>query len=204
MLLAKAILLLANAVFTALALVAVIRYVRKTAEIAKSSELSTTELKKTTAASLKSVELSKQVLTEMKETRSLLTAPLVTAYFETVEEERVTYLFFTMENVGKGVATDVKFSFSPELWSHDEEAVERILELGKGVDSLPPNYTLKNHFGRAGYYIDLEDDGTGEEINADAPRRFEVTVDYKDAVTEEPHSEKYLLDLRIPLGRGAQ
>jgi hypothetical protein len=128
----------------------------------------------------------------------------VTAYFEKGGDERVTYLFFVLENVGRGVATDIRFSFSPELRSHDEDSVERILELGKGVDSLPPNYRLKNLLGRAGYYIDLEDDGTGEEINPEAPRRFEVTVDFKDAVTGEPHSEKYLLDLRIPLGSCAQ
>lgn len=204
MLLTKAILLIANAVFMAGALRALIRYVRMTSEIAESSEMSTAALKQTTAASLKSAELSRQVLAEMKETRSLLTAPLVSAYFEKGGDERVTYLFFVLENVGRGVATDIRFSFSPELWSHDEESVARILELGKGVDSLPPNYRLKNLLGRAGYYIDLEDDGTGEEINAEAPRRFEVTVDFKDAVTGEPHSEKYLLDLRIPLGSCAQ
>jgi hypothetical protein len=204
MLLTRAILLIANAVFMAGALRALIRYVRMTSEIAESSEMSTAALKQTTAADLKSAELSRQILAEMKETRSLLTAPLVTAYFEKGGDERVTYLFFVLENVGRGVATDIRFSFSPELRSHDEESVERILELGKGVDSLPPNYRLKNLLGRAGYYIDLEDDGTGEEINPEAPRRFEVTVDFKDAVTGEPHSEKYLLDLRIPLGSCAQ
>lgn len=204
MLLTRAILLMANAVFTAAALVALIRYVRMTSRIAESSELSTAALKKTTAASLKSVELLRQVLAEMKQTRSLLTAPLVTAYFERGGDERVTYLFFVLENVGRGVATNVRFSFSPELRGNDEESVERILELGKGVDSLPPNYRLKNLFGRAGYYIDLDDDGTGEDLNDEAPRRFEVTVDFKDAITGERHSEKYLLDLRVPLGRCVQ
>jgi hypothetical protein len=203
MLLTKAILLIANQLFLIGALVALILYVRKTSEIAESSEASTKALKKTTAASLNSAELSRQVLAEMKETRSLLTASLVVAYFERGTGERVTYLFFILENVGKGVARDVKFSFSPELWSHDIESVERIKELSKGVDSLPPNYRLKNLFGRAGYYIDVEG-GTGEGLNADAPRQFEVTVDFQDAVTDEPHSEKYFLDLGVPLGRCAQ
>ena len=144
-------------------------YVRKTSKIAESSKISTDALKKTTAASLKSVELSNQVLAEMKETRSLLTAPLVVAYFERGGDERVTYLFFIVENVGRGVARDVKYNFSPELWSHDEEAVKRIVELGKGVDSLPPNYRMKNLFGRAGYYVDLEF-GTEENLSPDTPR----------------------------------
>jgi hypothetical protein len=203
MLLTKAILLIANQLFLIGALVALILYVRKTAQIAKFSEDSTNALKKTTAASLRSVELSRRILAEMKETRSMLTAPLVIAYFERGGDERVTYLFFILENVGKGVASDIKFSFTPELRSHDAESVERILELGKGVDSLPPNYRLKNLFGRAGHYIDLED-RTGEELNADEPRQFEVTVDFKDAVTGEQHSEKYFLDLQVPLGMCAQ
>ena len=155
------------------------------------------------ATSLKSVELSRQVLTEMKETRSLLTAPLVVAYFEREAGERVTYLFFILENRGNGVARDVKYSFSPQLWSHDEESVERIIELGKGVDSLPPNYRLKNLFGRASYYIDMEY-GTGKELNTDAPRQFEVTVAFQDALTGEQHSNKYFLDLGAPLGTCSQ
>jgi len=203
MLLAKAILLIANLSFMAGALIALILYVKTTSQIVESSKISTDALKKTTAASLKSVELSSQVLTEMKETRSLLTAPLVVAYFERGGDEQVTYLFFMLENVGKGVATDITYSFSPELRSHDEESAKRIIELGKGIDSLPPNYRMENLFGRAGYYIDLEDE-TDEELNPDAPHQFEVTVDFHDAVTGEPYSDKYFLDLRVPLGTCAQ
>jgi hypothetical protein len=203
MLLTKVILLIANLSFMAGALVALILYVRKTSQIAESSKISTDALKKTTEVSLKSVELSRQVLTEMKKTRSLLTAPLVVVYFERGRDEQVTYLFFMLENVGKGVATDITYSFSPELWSHDEESVERIIELGKGVDSLPPNYRMENLFGRAGYYIGLESE-TDEELNPDAPRQFEVTVAFHDAVTGEPYSDKYFLDLRVPLGTCAQ
>lgn len=202
-LLAKALLLIANLSFTAGALIALILYVRRTSQIVESSKISTDALKKTTVASLKSVELSRQVLTEMKETRSLLTAPLVVASFERKEEERATYLLFILENVGKGVATDITYSFSPELWSHDEESVERIIELGKGIDSLPPNYRMENLFGRVGYYIDLEAE-TDEGLNDDAPRQFEVTVAFHDAVTGEPYSDKYFLDLRVPLGTCAQ
>jgi hypothetical protein len=203
MLTAKAILLILNLPLAAGALIALILYVRRTSHIVESSKLSTDALKKTTAASLKSVELSRQVLAEMKETRSLLTAPLLVAYFERKDEGRAGYLFFMLENVGKGVATNITYSFSPELWSHDEESAERIIELGKGIASLPPNYRMVNLFGRAGYYIDLESD-TGEEINADAPRQFEVTVAFHDALTGESYSEKYFLDLRVPLGMCAQ
>lgn len=203
MLLIKAVLLIANQFLLFGALVTLIVYVRKTAQIAKSSETSTDALKKTTTATRMSVALSRQILTEMKETRSLLTAPLVVAYFERGEHERATYLFFILENVGRGVARDVKYHFSPELWSHDAESAERIIELGKGVDSLPPNYQMKNLFGRAGYYVDLEYE-KGEKLNPDAPRQFEVTVAFQDAVTSEQHSNRYLLDLSVPLGTCAQ
>jgi hypothetical protein len=199
MLLIKAIFLIASTGFTAGALIALIRYVRKTSEIAASSEATTVSLKKTTAASLKAVELSRQVLAEMKETRSMLTSPLVVASFEREDDGGFDGLFFILENVGKGVARDLRYSFSPELWSHDEEAVERILELGKSIDSLPPNYRLKNYFGRAGFYVDLESE-TNEEINEEAPRQFEVTVAFNDAITGEQHSDKYFLDLGVPLG----
>lgn len=199
MLLTKTILLIANTVFTAGALIALIRYVRKTSEIAASSEANTIALKNTTAASVKAVELSRQLLAEMKETRSMLTSPLVVASFKREDEGGFDGLFFILENVGKGVARDVRYSFSPELWSHDEEAVKRILELGEGIDSVPPNYRLRNYFGRAGFYVDLEGE-MNEEINAEAPRQFEVTVAFNDAITGEQHSDKYFLDLGVPLG----
>lgn len=117
MLLIKAILLMAKTVFTAGALVALILYVRKTSQIAESSEANTLAIKKTSTASLKAVELSRRILAVMKETRSLLTVPPVIAYFEREEDEKVDHLLFILENVGKGVAKDVKFRFSPELWS---------------------------------------------------------------------------------------
>lgn len=197
MLLAKAILLVVNQLLLVGALVALVLYVRKTSQIVKSSEASTGALKQTTAASLKSVELSKQILSEMKETRSLLTAPLVVAYFERGAEEQVAYLFFILENIGRGVARDVKYTFSPELWGHDEESVERIRELGKGIDSLPPNYRLKNLLGRVGHYVNPE--GEPRE-DMGVPRQFEVTVTFRDALTGEQHSDKYILDLCVPLG----
>lgn len=201
MLLTKAILLVVNQLLLIGALVALVLYVRKTSQIVKSSKASNDALKQTTAASLKSVELSRQILSEMKETRSLLTAPLVVAYFEREADERVAYLFLILENVGRGVARDVKYTFSPELWGHDEESVERIRELGKGIDSLPPNYRLKNLLGRVGHYINSE--GEARE-DLDAPVQFEVTVTFRDAVTGEQHSDKYVLDLCVPLGSCAQ
>lgn len=203
MLLTKTILLFVNQLLLMGALIALIHYVSKTSQIAKSSKSSIEELKKTTAASLKSIDLSRQILTEMKEARSLLTAPLVVAYFKREARKEVSYLFFILENIGNGVARDVKYSFSPQLLGHDEESVKRIIELGKAVDSLPPNYRLKNLFGRASFYIDVEAE-TGEDINTGPPRQFEVTVTFQDAVTFEQHSDKYFLDLRVPIGTCAQ
>lgn len=112
MLLTKAILLVVNQLLLIGALVALVLYVRKTSQIVKSSKASNDALKQTTAASLKSVELSRQILSEMKETRSLLTAPLVIVYFERGADERVAYLFFILENVGRGVAKDVKWDIT--------------------------------------------------------------------------------------------
>jgi len=199
MLLTKAILLFVNWLLLTGALIALIQYVRKTSQIARSSKSSIEALKKTTAASLKSIEVSREILMEMKETRSLLTVPLVVAYFKRESSKQVSYLFFILENIGNGVARDVRYSFTPQLLGHDEESVQRIIELGKGVDSLPPNYRLKNLFGRASYYIDVEAE-TSEDPNPAAPRQFELTVAFQDAVTGDQHSDKYFLDLRIPMG----
>lgn len=176
---------------------------KKTAEIAKLSEESTEDLKKTTVVSRKAVELSQSVLSEMKSTRLLLTAPLVTAYFERRTVDKNSYLFFTVENIGNGVAKNIQYNFSPELEGKDTESIKRIVKLGRNVDSLPPNYQLLNLFGRAGSYIDLESEDN-EELNTDLPRRFEVTVTFQDAVTDESYSKKYSLDLRVPLGTCAQ
>ena len=199
MLLLKAILIVLNTIFLIGAMVALIRYVRKTSEIAKFSEDTIQELKKTTIANRKAVDLSRNILSEMQETRKWLTAPLVIAYFERRKTHNASRLFFIIENVGKGVAVSLGYKFVPELIGKDDESVKRIIALGNKFSSLPPGYSTVNLFGRVSHYIDSEY-RTLEELNTELPRQFEVLVSFTDAITGELYSNKYALDLSVPIG----
>jgi hypothetical protein len=141
----------------------------------------------------------------MRETRQMMTAPFVIAYFERGEEggEYASHLFFTVENVGAGVAKNIAYHFTPELRGEDTKSVERIIRLGENIDSLPANYRMVNLFGRAGDYLDLESEEI-EDLNTDLPRCFEVVVTFEDAVTGDRYRENYSLDLGVPLGTCAQ
>ncbi len=205
MLFVKAILIALNTLSLIGALYALIRYVIKTAEIAKLSEDSIEDLKQISLISRKAVDLSRDVLSEMKATRTLLTAPLVIAYFERRDGENISNIFFVIENIGNGVAKNISYTFNPELTGHyeDEEDIQRISNLGKYIDSLPPKYQMVNLLGRVGHYIDLESEDN-EELNSDLPRKFELDLTFQDAITDEIFNDNFLLDLRIPLGRCKQ
>jgi len=136
MLLTKTILISINTLLLIGALVTLIRYVKKTAEIAQLSDGSTNDLKKTTIVSRKAIELSRNVLLEMQETRLMMTAPLVVAYFERGEDEYASRLFFVVENVGSGVAKNIEYSFTPDLGGEDTKSVERIVILGANIDFI--------------------------------------------------------------------
>jgi hypothetical protein len=192
----KALVDLGNQLLLVSALVVLIVYVHKTTGIAKSSQRAAQKLKETSAASQQVAELSYKILEEMRRARSLLTAPVIKVFFKR-EKGR---LFFVLQNVGAGLAKDVRYKFSPELRGEDGENIERIVKLGDGlIDTVPPGYQLKNEFGHVGYYIDNEFD-TGEEYNLDMPREFDVKVEYTHAVTGEKISYTYKLDLRVSTG----
>ena len=199
----KTFLVILNTLLLIGALATLIRYVRKTAEIASLSDESAKDLEKTTSVSRKAVELSRNVLLEMRETRQMLTTPIVIVYFERGEDKHISHLFFIIENVGGGVARNIQYHFTPELRGEDVESVERILKLGENIDSLPVGYRMVNLFGRVGHYIDLESEDF-YEFDTDLPRRFEVAITFEDAVTGNSYSENYSLDLGIPLGTCTQ
>lgn len=204
MLWTKIILIILNTLVLIGALLTLIRYVRKTVEIAELSEESAEDIEKTNAVSREAVELSEKTLLEMRETRRMITAPLVVVYFERGEEdEHTSHLFFIVENVGGGVARNIAYNFSPTLKGNDAESVERIIRLGENIDSLPANYRMVNLFGRVGDYLDLEFKDV-EDINTELPRRFDVAVTFEDAVNGDFYSENYSLDLGVPLGTCAR
>jgi hypothetical protein len=136
----KSFLIILNTLLLIGALITLILYVRKTAEIAELSEESIEDLEAAAAVSQEAVELSRNVLLEMQETRRMMTAPVVVVYFERGEEgEYASRLFFIVENVGGGVAKNIAYHFTPDLRGDDTESVERIVRLGKNIDSLPAN-----------------------------------------------------------------
>lgn len=191
---------LGNQVLLMAALVVLIMYVRKTTGIAKSSQLAAQKLRETSTASHQATELSHKILEEMRRARTLLTAPVIKVFFK--REEGL--LFFVLQNIGPGLAKDVRYRFSPALKGESDENIERIVNLGEGlIETVPPSYQLKNEFGHVGYYID-DEFNTGEEYNTDMPREFDVEVEYTHAVTGERISQTYKLDLRVPMGACTQ
>lgn len=109
-------------------LVALIIYVKKTWDMAVSTE--------------KSAKVSEKTLEEMKETRDQEAAPYVVAYFDFKDHE----IDLVVENVGKGLARDIKIEFEPKLQNSDGEGINDLSLIKDGIGSIPPNYKIKTFF----------------------------------------------------------
>lgn len=142
-------------------------YVWKTYDMAVSTE--------------KSAEVSKLTLQEMKETRDQENAPYVVAYFEFDNHD----INLVIENVGKGLAKNVKIEFDPKLVSSIGEDINEISFIKDGIGSMPPKYKLKTIFdSTVGYY-------GGENF----PKKYNAKITYHGGLKEIKRNTEHILDI---------
>lgn len=126
---------------------------------------------------------AKVQLDEARTLRREQTRPFVVVYFD------VNWLTdLVIENVGNTVAHDVQVEFSPQLastrqqpWSWEGSSI-----MQNGIPTLPPGKLIRFSFDNI---IDL--------LNSDLPKRYEVTVTYKDSFRRSLAPDTYVLDLTI-------
>lgn len=142
-------------------------YVWKTHDMAVSTE--------------KSARVSKLTLKEMKETRDQEISPYVVAYFE-FENHNINLV---IENVGKGLAKNVKIEFDPKLVSSIGEEINDIAFIKDGIGSMPPNYKIKTFFDSSiGYY--------GSE---EFPSKYHAKITYHGGLEESKKITEHILDI---------
>lgn len=187
--------LIANSAISAAAFVALVVYVVKTAKIAKSTQYSAEKTEQIAQATLSSVELSEKVLREMEASRDLLVAPHVIVYFDNQYED-FGRLFLVVRNVGKGVAYNVSFKFTPALVNSQGEEIGNIFMLKEGIPSLPPGYEIRHAFDRIGSYFD----GEGSYRDGGLPKRYEVAVTFYGGIASKERTLVQVLDLEVFIG----
>lgn len=110
-------------------LIALVLYVKKTWDMADSTEKS---------------------VNEMKETRDQESAPYVLVYFDFHGHE----MYLIVENVGKGLAKDVSFDFEPSLVNSRGNKISELSLLKDGIGSIPPNYKIRHFFDMSFNYFE--------------------------------------------------
>lgn len=111
-----------------LTLIALVIYVKKTWDMADSTEKS---------------------VNEMKEARDQENAPYVLVYFDFRDHE----MYLIVENAGNGLAKDVSFDFEPSLVNSRGKISELSL-LKDGISSIPPKYQIRHFFDMSPSYFD--------------------------------------------------
>jgi MFS superfamily sulfate permease-like transporter len=119
-------------------LIALIIYVKKTWDMAVSTE--------------KSAKVSERTLDEIKKTRDQEIAPYVVVYFDFKDHE----MYLIVENIGKGLARDFKVEFKPKLQNTRGNEINNISMIRDGIASIPPKYKIKTFFDMSFSYFDNE------------------------------------------------
>ncbi|ADZ09367.1 hypothetical protein Metbo_1122 [Methanobacterium lacus] len=155
------------AIIQMITLIFLIIYVWKTYDMAVSTE--------------KSAKVSQLTLQEMKETRDQEIAPYVVAYFEF--ENRIINLI--VENVGKGLAKDVKIKFDPKLISSIGHDINEIAFIKEGIGSMPPKYKIKTFFDSTIGYYGIKN----------FPNKYNAKITYYGGLEESKRTTEHILDI---------
>jgi len=169
---------LAGVIVQALAFIAVIKYVRDTAKMASAT-------REAADATKKSAEAAENTVQEMKAAREEERAPFVVVYFNYIHS-RYHSLYLVVENIGKSIARDIKFEFTPPLQvsQFNRDRIEKNMLLKKGIKSLVPNYKIPIPFDYLMHYI-----------HANLPMEYTVKVTYWGNPSLPPIELEYPLDL---------
>ena len=133
-----------------------------------------------------------QLVIEQVKIRRASIEPYITVYLETAETNP-TWKFLIIQNIGKGVAKDLKFTIEKDLTGYGSQ-VKSISSIGlfkNGMTFFPPNYQKK-------FFLF---DSTGKEL-ADRLFKDEIifTVSYND-IFDKTKKEKFVI--RLEEHRGA-
>lgn len=149
-----------------LTLIALILYVKKTWDMAVSTE--------------KSAKASDKTLDEMKETRDQESAPYIVVYFDFQGSE----IYLVVENVGKGLAMDINFEFEPKLQNTYGEEINEMSMIKEGIGSVPPKYKIRTFFDMTFSYFDK-----------DLPLKYKVKISYFGGLKDEKRIIEQILDI---------
>jgi hypothetical protein len=126
-------------------------------------------------------KVSERTLDELKSNRDQETAPYVIIYIDIPKSDKLMYL--VIKNIGKSIAKNVKFQFSPQLTS-SKELFENSSFLNEGIASMPPGYELKTFFDISHNYFENE-----------LPFIYDVKIEYQGGISNKKRVSEQKIDL---------
>lgn len=155
----------------------IIKYVRDTAAMAKATRDSAN-------ATRDSAKAAENTVQEMQAAREDEYAPYVVVYFD--YHDRYKTLYIVVENIGKSIARDIRFEFSPPLQAtqFNKDHLEKNLLLKNGIKSLVPNYKISIPFDFLIHYLKDK-----------LPMEYMVKVTYQGNPSPSMMEFEYPLDL---------
>lgn len=141
-------------IINALALIAVIVYVKKTHDIAQANQQSADAMSASVA--------------EMRETRRAESAPYVILYC-TIDCDGIRAIIFTIKNIGRTPARDIHFQYKPPL-SEITSELPPSPWIKNGFHSLAPNQEVSTVFANLSDYFK----------GGSRPGIYNVTVSFKN------------------------
>jgi hypothetical protein len=148
-------------------LIALIIYVKKTWDMAVSTE--------------KSAKVSENTLQEMKEARDQEIAPHIVVYFD--YEKHIIDL--VVKNIGKTSGKNVKFEFNPRLVNSSGEEIGNISLIKDGIGSIPPGYEIRTFFDTSFQYLS----------NEELPLCYNVKITYFGGLNGNKRVREEIMDL---------
>jgi len=125
------------------------------------------------------VVLTGIMVRQMIENQKLERRPYIIADLDFVEH----LVWFTLKNIGRTPASNIKVRIEPELKTIDKKNVSEIL-FNKPIKFFPPNKEFRSFIN------------TSIEILKDEnPQEFRIYLDYQDVERKEKFSESYLINI---------
>lgn len=141
------------------------------------------------SATRKAAEATEKSVLEMRETRDQETAPFVVAYFDFQAEPGLIYL--VVKNIGRTVATQVRLTFTPELYFGDDNyLLKEAGFLKNGIESMPPNYEIRTLIDSSSRYFG----------NNELPLKYNVEITYYGGIESKQRITIQQLDLSANKG----
>ena len=130
------------------------------------------------SATRDAAKATKDAVEEARQARLDDVAPRFAVYFDSTAALSAVIV---VENVGRGTARDVSFTFSPPLQNPKYECANLLLDQVQPI--LAPGYQLKHIFGAWPDYLK----------NPETPKEYEVTVEYEGVENGQSYKVKQVL-----------